>query len=507
MSPSPVEEPPEPIDNRAPIAISSPGSDYPIGSTVTLSGLGSFDPDGDPLLFRWSADIPGMPDPLEGTASEFTLELQNEGPYLVDLSVEDPFGSTSSTSLIVRALIPAAITEVDSGPNGEVPIFQQVTVQGSVALFGTDETSYSWRFLRTPLRSAAQLADTDTLEPSFLADRVGEYLIELRVDSLGATFKSTISVIAMASRFEPDKRFIDFDYSPAVGKFAGVSFAGNGKFQILDPSNWSAIDLMFPRPYNIAFTPDGTQLVVGHGTSLSATPYSIAQLDTSSGSVLRTTLVSSNPGFDTAANEHIVFSDSTSATTLNLTNQLMRSASGTLGSSLVAATNASNKFYTWENNSPGHIGRLEVTSSGPVFLGSHQLAAGDCNPLWPSPTEQFVISACGKILRVSDNETLDLSGIGDLSVTAIEAAVHATTLGLIIVATAEGNEFALRAFNDVTFEEEWVRVLPDWYTGDDSGHVRVLTPRALYILPDGQTLLMVAHQSSFGPDYLLRFKL
>ncbi len=499
-----MEDPPEPIDNRAPIAVSSPGSDYPIGSTVTLSAVESFDPDGDPLLYHWSANVPGISGPVVGEDSEFTLDLQNEGPHLVDLTVEDPFGATSSTSVRVGAIIPEAVTEVNTGPNGEVPIYQQVDILGSIELFGALETSFSWRLLRKPQQSTAQLTDTDTLSPSFLADRVGDYMIELSVESLGSTYKSRISLIATASQLAPGSRFVSFDYSPTAGKFAATSGTAGGKLQIWNPITWSVIPIELSVPQTVAFTVDGSQLV----TSLGFGSVFVVQIDTLSGSIINTTQVTFPGDFRPATNEQILSVSSESADTLNLVSEVVNSTSGTIGNNLLAATNLGNKFYAWETTNSGRVGRLAVTSTGPVFLGLHQLASGDCSPLWSSPTEQFVISACGKILRVSDDETLDLSEVGDLAVREIEAAVHATTLGLIIVATNEGSEFALRAFDDVTFEEEWVRVLPDWYTEESDLHPLALAPRALYVLPDGETLLMVGQRlSSFGQHYLLRFKL
>ncbi len=505
LSASPVDGPPEPNENRAPIAVPSAGSDYPVGSQVTLQGQDSFDPDGDLLLYHWAVGTPDMGETIEAMGAEFILDLQRPGVYFVELTVEDPHGASSSATVHVAAIVPVVEIELNAGQNGAVEIFQQVAVQGTIEVNGTPETSFSWQLLSVPQDSTAQLADTSTLEPSFVADRVGEYVIELRVDSPWATFKSEVVVIATASQFAPNHRYRAFDYSPAVGKFVGTFFsAANDQLQILDPSNWAVNEVSFPRPNGVAFSSDGTQIVLGYGTS--ATPYSTAVVDTSSGAILQTIPGVSPERLRTAIDNQIVFTEFNSAKTLNLTTHVVSTTSGTFGPRIVSATNAGNKFYSWRFNSPRHLGRLEVTSTGPLFLGPHELAADDCAPLWASPSEQFMISACGNILRVSDDETLDLTELASLSVTSIEAAVHATSLGLIIVATDEGGgEFALRAFNDVTFEEEWVRVLPEWYEHQSTQPLTIFEPRALYMLSDGQTLLVVG-QRSFT-DGFLRFRL
>lgn len=497
LSPSEVDDPPIGVENRAPIAVANPSSAYPLGSSVTLSGLDSFDPDGDSLAYHWTVKIPGVAEPIENTEPEFVLEILEFGQYRIELSVEDPDGASSSTIVLFSVIIPVAEIEA----NGEVEIFQRVDIRGKIDSFGANETSFSWRFLRRPPRSTAQLADTDTLEPSFVADRVGKYIVELRADSALSTSETQISVIAKASQFATNHRIVDFDYSPELDKWAGTSRNSN-RLLIVNPSSWSELVVGLNSPKAVAFTLDGTQLVVGYRDSQEA----ILQIDPVSGSIYNLIPIAFAGDFRPTINNQILSTSLTGAKTLNLTSLAVSLISGPLGANLLAANNSGNKFYTWENNNRRSIGRLTVS---PLSLGSHQLAADDCSPLWSSLSEQFVVTACGKILRVSDDETLDLAELGTLSVPSIETAVHAPTLGLIIVATDEGDEFALRAFDDVTFAEQWVRALPDWQTDFSDGSVRGITPRALYMLPDGQSLFIVGQwgDSLLSQYYLLRFRL
>nr|BAL59200.1 cell surface protein [Candidatus Acetothermum autotrophicum] len=86
----------------------------------------------------------------------------------------------------------------DAGPD------QTVTVGATVQLDGSrsndpdgDKLSYSWRFVSLPTGSRAQLSDPALVNPTFVADVRGEYLIELTVDDgKGARTSDQVKVTA-----------------------------------------------------------------------------------------------------------------------------------------------------------------------------------------------------------------------------------------------------------------------------------------------------------------------
>jgi len=104
--------------NVKPIAV-------PTGATVectgnnsaaaTLSGLGSSDPDGDPLTYLWSAPGIAFDDPTSPTPSAvFPL-----GDTLVTLVVNDGFENSDPATVIVRVLdtLPPTIVSVEATPD------------------------------------------------------------------------------------------------------------------------------------------------------------------------------------------------------------------------------------------------------------------------------------------------------------------------------------------------------------------------------------------------------
>ena len=88
--------------NQAPVADAGPNQSVAATSTVSLSGSGSYDPDGDPMTFTWSFD--GVPEgsTLEGSGS-FAINDSSEvatsfspdalGTYVISLTVTDGLGN------------------------------------------------------------------------------------------------------------------------------------------------------------------------------------------------------------------------------------------------------------------------------------------------------------------------------------------------------------------------------------------------------------------------------
>lgn len=486
---APVDPPLSGEGNHAPKALISPGSDFAVGTTVTLRGDDSFDPDGDALSYHWQTVVPGTGAIIEGTDSSFRFRLAEEGDFHVALTVRDPSGFSDTSTVRVGTFTPTV--DVHAGPNRTMTIFSRANLIGNLNLNGALETNFFWTMLSAPPQSTAQLVDADTLSPHFDADRVGEYTFELRVDSPWSTFKDEVTIAAMASQHNAGVRYVDFSYSPSLTKLAGTATGGAlGPLQIVDLNDWSVETLSFETPQGVAFSPDGARLALSHGVS--TTPFTMTAFGTSPLSALQSIPMPGSPSLRFAMGNQVVFFQTFSGiSTLNLTTGVITRVFGEFGDRLVAPTSTGEKFYTWSFTIPNLVGLLEVTDTGPVVLGTHDLGPSGCTPLWPSPTEQFVISRCGQILRVSTDEALDLTEITVLPVTDIAAAVHATIMGLIIVAIDDGSEYSIRAYNDVTFEEEWVLPTPEWYEPGTSVPVFALTPQALFELPDGQTLVML----------------
>jgi hypothetical protein len=84
------------LTNRAPVANAGPDQTVEVGTTATLNGGGSSDPDSDALTYTWrdgSSTLLGSGPTLTVTAGR--------GTYPLTLTVTDPFGASSSDDVVV----------------------------------------------------------------------------------------------------------------------------------------------------------------------------------------------------------------------------------------------------------------------------------------------------------------------------------------------------------------------------------------------------------------------
>jgi uncharacterized repeat protein (TIGR01451 family) len=86
--------------NRPPVAVAGPDREVAPGSTLTLDGSGSYDPDGAPLTYLWTrTGDPSFTSPLSVTT--YTLPA-GSGVFTFTLTVSDTQGLHASDLLVVR---------------------------------------------------------------------------------------------------------------------------------------------------------------------------------------------------------------------------------------------------------------------------------------------------------------------------------------------------------------------------------------------------------------------
>ncbi len=94
--------------NTPPVADAGPDRTVSVGEVVQLDGTGSFDPDGDPLTFRWAlvsrpeGSAAELDDPTSPTPS-FTADLP--GRYVLELTVDDGRGGTATATVTITAAV------------------------------------------------------------------------------------------------------------------------------------------------------------------------------------------------------------------------------------------------------------------------------------------------------------------------------------------------------------------------------------------------------------------
>jgi len=177
-----------------PVANAGPNQSVPTNTLVHLNGSASTDVDGQPLTYSWSfTSIPtGSQAVLSNPTSvspSFTTD--KKGTYIVSLVVND--GILNSTPATVT------ISDVNSPPVANAEPNQTVNVGATVQLNGSGSTdvdgdtlTYRWWFLSIPTGSVATLSNSTVVNPTFVADVPGNFVVQLivndgTVDSAPAT--------------------------------------------------------------------------------------------------------------------------------------------------------------------------------------------------------------------------------------------------------------------------------------------------------------------------------
>jgi hypothetical protein len=122
--------------NHLPFANAGPDQTVACGANclavVLLDGSSSSDPDGDPLTFTWTGSF--------GTASGATPSVSlPKGQHAISLTVSDPFGNTSSDTVIITIVdtTPPVLASVNPTPNTLLQANHQM-VPVTVAVSATD---------------------------------------------------------------------------------------------------------------------------------------------------------------------------------------------------------------------------------------------------------------------------------------------------------------------------------------------------------------------------------
>jgi hypothetical protein len=170
--------------NSAPVARAGADLGVDVGIPTPLNGSGSTDVDGDPLSYVWSvlSQPPGSIATLSASnIASPTFSVDRLGDYVLQLMVSDGLGGTSSdTVLVVTA---NARPLANAGPDQSTVAGRTVTLDGS----GSSDPdlaplTYTWALVSVPSGSAAALSDPTAVQPTFVADLLGTYVVQLTVN-------------------------------------------------------------------------------------------------------------------------------------------------------------------------------------------------------------------------------------------------------------------------------------------------------------------------------------
>ena len=192
------------VGNTAPVANAGPNQAAKPGDIVTLDGSGSTDIDGDFLNYAWT--FTSKPTVSQASLSGATTAMPTftadiAGNYVLELVVNDGMDNSSavSVSIIVKDAPKVNVAPVaDAGtPQAVITNIDIVKLDGSGSTDADGDTlTYSWTFSSLPTGSFAFLSASTTINPSFIADEDGDYVVQLivndgQVDSQPKTVKIT----------------------------------------------------------------------------------------------------------------------------------------------------------------------------------------------------------------------------------------------------------------------------------------------------------------------------
>ncbi|MEZ5417241.1 MAG: Calx-beta domain-containing protein [Vicinamibacterales bacterium] len=170
-------------ENTRPVADAGLDQRVAVGQVVTLDGSGSTDVDGDALTYAWSlVSAPaGSAATLLAPTSvmpRFTADLPGE--YVVQLVVHDGQAESDADTVLVSTVNTRPVA--DAGPDRTVTIGEVVVVDGSASSDADgDPLSFQWTIASAPAGSSAVVQDPTAPATSFVADRPGDYVVQLVV--------------------------------------------------------------------------------------------------------------------------------------------------------------------------------------------------------------------------------------------------------------------------------------------------------------------------------------
>ncbi len=195
--------------NNAPIANAGAGQTVSAGTTVTLNGSASSDPDNDPLTYSWviavrppaSAAILSNP-----TSVTPTFVPDAPGDYTISLVVTDnrSAASASPSNVLVRVTGGNQPPIANSGPDQSVVVGQTVTLDGVQSTdFNRDPLTYSWQ-VRKPDGSVITPNNANSALATFVADQAGSYVASLTVnDGAVSGAVDTVTITAGTGNVAP----------------------------------------------------------------------------------------------------------------------------------------------------------------------------------------------------------------------------------------------------------------------------------------------------------------
>jgi hypothetical protein len=190
------------VSNVVPVANAGVDQNVKTGALVTLDGSKCSDTNSDELIYSWA-----MISKPEGSQAQLTnpslinpmFTPDKDGSYVISLFVNDGKASSPAVTITINATTLNVAPVANAGTAQTVSPNSLVTLNGNASSDANGDTlSYTWSFITTPSGSTASLSNTKIVNPTFTADVLGEYWIELEVSDGKLTSTSSVTVTATA---------------------------------------------------------------------------------------------------------------------------------------------------------------------------------------------------------------------------------------------------------------------------------------------------------------------
>jgi hypothetical protein len=194
--------------NAAPVAIAGSNQSVVTGAVITLDGSSSSDANGDALTYNWS--LTSKPTGSSAALSlaisvrpTFTADVS--GTYVASLTVNDGQVNSNTAAVSLTASQANIAPIANAGSTQNVLVGATTTLNGSNSSDANgDSITYAWSLVSKPSNSSATLTNAATVNPTFVPDIAGSYVLRLIVSdgSLSST-ATTVTITASTANIAP----------------------------------------------------------------------------------------------------------------------------------------------------------------------------------------------------------------------------------------------------------------------------------------------------------------
>lgn len=174
--------------NSPPVALTGTGQTVAPGTQVTLDGSGSYDPNGDPLTYKWTLSIPEFSKASlsANNVARPVLKTDVVGPYIATLVVNDGKvdSQPASVSIFAKTANNPPVAKITPIGNGLWEAGREAVVDGTASYdIDGDRLSFNWTLVTVPAGSKATFTGLTTVpRTTFSVDVPGTYTARLIVN-------------------------------------------------------------------------------------------------------------------------------------------------------------------------------------------------------------------------------------------------------------------------------------------------------------------------------------